>query len=39
MLFQTLHVIRGSMGGLVHLGMYKGGAQSKILAGTKGEYG
>jgi len=24
---------------LVHLGIYKGGAQSKISVGTQGEYG
>ena len=27
------------MDGLVHLGIYKGGAQSKISAGTQGKYG
>ena len=27
------------MDGLVHLGMYKGGAQSEISADTQGEYG
>jgi len=35
----TLHVLRGSMDVLVHLGMYKRGAQSEISASTQGEYG
>jgi len=39
MLSQTLHVLRGSMDGLVHLGIYKGGAQSETSACTQGEYG
>ncbi len=36
MLFQTLHVLKGSMDGLVHPGMYKGGAQSETSACTQG---
>jgi len=33
------HVLKGSMDILVHLGIYKGRAQSEISAGTQGEYG
>ena len=33
---KTLHVLRGSMDGLVHLGMYKGGAESETSACIKG---
>ena len=39
MFLQTLHVLRWSMDGMLHIGMYKGGAQSEIPAGTQGEYG
>ena len=33
------HVLRGSMDRLVHLDIYKGGAQSEISTCTQGEYG
>jgi len=36
---KTLRLLRGSMDGLVHHGMYRGGAQTEIAAGTQGEYG
>ena len=35
----NLFLLRGSMDGLIHLGIYKGGAHSEISAGTQGEYG
>ena len=39
MLLQTLHVLRGSMERMLHLGICKGGAQPENSADTQGEYG